>query len=305
MFASSLNTSPCWLERDRRAGAEREGVDVGLRAREAAERVVGARLREVVEPGDEVGRVRPALGDDRRGVAERLGRLRERAALAAEVDRAGAEVDLTLLRVHGDVRERRVRPVQLEQVVARAGGAGQAREVADRRHGLVRERPQLVEVRAELARDGLRRLDERVDVVERGAQVHVRRVGRAHEVGKTPDELGERLLLRPERARGAVQVVDERAELALLLRERGDEPRRVDEEALEHRRVVRQLAEEAARRGEVGLEIGEAAVGVVADARVLAPPAAEEALDRLARLLVEDAEERVDLDDGRRAGRTG
>ena len=181
------------------------------------------------------------------------------------------------------------------------GDAGEPREVADRRHGLVRERPQLVEIRAELARDGLGRLDERIDVVERRAEVYVGRVCRPHEVGQPRDQLSERLLLRSQRARGAVQVVDERAELALLLRERGDEPRGVDEEALEHRRVVRQLAEEAARRGEVRLEVGEAAVRVVTDARVLAPPAAEEALDRLAGLLVEHAEERVDLDDGRRA----
>ena len=188
---------------------------------------------------------------------------------------------------------------ELEQVVRRPGRPGQAREVADGRHRLVRERPQLVEVRAELARDRLRRLDERVDVVERGTEVHVGRVGRAHEVREPPDELGERLLLRAERARRAVQVVHERAELALLLRERRDEPRRVLEEALEHRRVVGQLAEEPAGRRQVRLQVREAAVGVVADTRVLAPPAAEEALDRLARLLVEHAEERVDLDHGR------
>src|SRR3712207_7505203 len=51
---------------------EREQVHVAVHAREAAERVGRARVREAVEPGEQIRRVWPPVRDDRRRGAQRV-----------------------------------------------------------------------------------------------------------------------------------------------------------------------------------------------------------------------------------------
>ena len=171
-----------------------------------------------------------------------------------------------------------------------------AREVAHRRAGARRERPGRREERAELARDRGAGLDQRIEVVERGAQVHERRVRAAHERRQQPDRLGERLLLVAERARGPVGVADQRGELGAALGERRDEARAVDQEALERGRVARQLLEQAARGRQRRVEVREALARLVAGVAELARLSLEEPLERAARLGVERVEDLVELD---------
>src|SRR4051812_22086019 len=70
------------VERDqvRHTGGEVRGAEDLEASRPAADGVVRARRREVVEPAEEVDRVGAAHGDDRSGVLERLRRLLEAAA---------------------------------------------------------------------------------------------------------------------------------------------------------------------------------------------------------------------------------
>jgi hypothetical protein len=234
--------------------------------------------------------------DDRRAVGERLDELGEGAAPLAHVNGPRAEVDLAVALRERDVPQPRIGPVELREVVVGGRRADEGAHVAHRRHGLARERAQLVEVRAQPLRHRLRGVHERVQLVEREAQVHVRRVRLAHELWEAGDRLGEGFLLVPERPRGGVEVPDQGGEVVAPLGQRGHEARRVHEEALEHRRVVTQLLEQARARGELRAQVLEAGVRLVAASGVLARPSLVEAPQRAARGAVEDVEELVEVD---------
>ena len=213
-----------------------ERVEDGLRARPAAERVVAAGVREVVEPAEQVGRVGAAVGDDRRGVAQRLGRSRgtrracgRRPAAPPPASTVRFFVSSAVEASGGKVRTRSYRSL------SRAGRAGRSRSGRGRsgRASRASGRSSSQE-RLELARDRLRRLDQRVDVVEREAQVHERRVGLAHEVragALIASASASRSL--PSARKVRVQVADQRRQVVAALGQRGDELGRVDDEALE------------------------------------------------------------------------
>ena len=137
-------------------------------------------------------------------------------------------------------------------------------EVADGRLGVAGELAGLFEERPERPGGGARGVDERIEVVEGGAQVDEGRVGPAHERRQALDRLGERGLLVAERARGRVEVPDQPGEVVAPVGEGRDELGGVDEEALEDRRVAGQLVEEPARGGEGGVQVLEADLGLVA-----------------------------------------
>ena len=162
-----------------------EGVEHLDRAREVADGVVAARGREVVGPAVEVERVRAAEGDDRRAVpaapVRSPGRRRERLPtpcvpppksmvrrfVSRAADSSGGKVCWRSFRSLFGPGEKTI-----------------CAQVAHGRAGVPRERPQLSQERAQLARHGPRGVHERVDVVERGAEVDERRVRLAHEGGQ-------------------------------------------------------------------------------------------------------------------------
>ena len=78
-------------------------------------------MREVVEPAEEVGRVGPAVGDDRGAAVSASDELGERAAALADVGRPGAEVDRPRPLDQGDVRQPGIGAVQLASGRSRAG----------------------------------------------------------------------------------------------------------------------------------------------------------------------------------------
>ena len=133
-----------------------------------------------------------------------------------------------------------------------------------RRARVAGERAQLGEERAQLLRHGLGLLDERVEVVERGAQVDERRVRAALEAGQAADRLRERLLLVADRGRGDGELVDEAGEVVAAVGDVRDELRGGDDEALEQRRVAVELAEQPARGGQRRVEVGDALVELLA-----------------------------------------
>ena len=186
---------------------------------------------EVVEPAEQVGRVGPPELDDRPRVAAGLGDLLEAARPALAV---------ALVGVDRDACERLDRARQVDQVVVVAAAAEDRAQVGDGRRAS-RERAQLGQERLELARDGLARLDQRVHVVEREAQVDERRVGLAHEVRQPRNRVGQRMLLGAERVRRGTQVADQRRQVVAALGERADERRRIDQEPLECVGVAGQL----------------------------------------------------------------
>ena len=260
-------------------------------ARRRAQRVIGPRVAEVVEPAEEVGRVGAEVGELGGGALERLlGDLEGAVALAA----------VGLERARGDVAQRHLQLGQLDQVVGGAGSADDLRQVVDGRARVARERAQLGQERAQLLGDRLRVIDERVEVVERGAQVDERRVGAALEVGQAADRLGERLLLVADRGRRGGELVDEAGQVLVAVGDVGDELRRGDDEALEQRGVAVELAEQPTGGGERRVEVGDALVELLALALDLVGRAVDHALQRLARLRVEGVEDLVEVDGGGR-----
>src|SRR5207302_10912701 len=152
------------------------------------------------------------------------------------------------------LREERERLLEVEEVVVRARLQHNVGEVADRRHRVVGEWPELGEERTQADGDRLGRVHERIEVVEGGAQVDERRVRLPHEVRQERDRLLQRDALVAERAEGRVRVAYERRERVTTLGQGGDERRAVDEEARQERGVAIELAEQAAGGREGGVE---------------------------------------------------
>ncbi len=147
---------------------------------------------------------------------------------------------------------------------------------------------------------GLESRDQRVEVVQRRAQVDEGRVRAAHEARQPADRLAQRRLLVPEGVRGRLQVVDQGREVRLALGEVGDELRGGDDEVLEQAVVAVELAEEAARRRQRRVEVQQALAVRVAVAAVLARRAADDVAQRRTRRRIERVEELVEID--RRGG---
>src|SRR3954464_12209077 len=95
----------------------------------------------------------------------------------APSERAGALLAVALASVDDHARQRVEGLREVDQVVARPGTAERRAQVRDRGPRVARERAQLGQEWPQLARDRLALLDQRVDVVERAAQIHERRVG--------------------------------------------------------------------------------------------------------------------------------
>ena len=119
--------------------------------------------------------------------------------------------------------------------------------------------------------------------------------------GQPLDRVGERDLLVADRGRRGREVVDEAGEVVAAVGDVGDELRGRDDEALEQRRVAVELAEQAAGRRQRRVEVHDALAELLAGALVLAPGAAEDAGQRLARVGVEGVEELVEVDRGGRS----
>ena len=157
------------------------GEDVRVRRLDA--RVVAARvvvrgdLAELREPAEQVGHVGPRDRDEVLRGVERGDRRREGRVAAL----------LELRQVLEDVVE-----------VVRAARAQQRQaQVLEHRHRLAGDRPHVGEERREVPRADERRRDERVEVVERGAQVDEGRVGLAEERRQRDQGAVEGLVLRP------------------------------------------------------------------------------------------------------------
>ena len=102
------------------------------------------------------------------------------------------------------------------------------------------------EERPEAVGDRDRSGDERIDVVERGAQVHEGCVGLAQEVGKLVDRVGQLLALAPDRAQGIRSVDDELAQIVAALGQKRRKGGGVDDQGLEAFRVAVELSEDPA-----------------------------------------------------------
>ncbi len=291
---------PALSTRERRLGgdrqrveqrSEREAVDLQPGAREVAQRVVGAARREVVEPTDEVGRVRPQERDLLRHALERLDRRRER---------AGAVLAVAIGDLVGDPVERGLAAQELDEVVVGARAPDRLRHVADRRARVAGERAQLAEQRDELVvHDGLGVVDERVEVVQRGAQVDERRVGLAHDVRQQADRLPERLAVGGQRGGRRREVAGQVGEHVVARRDVGHEARRLHDEALEVGGVAVELGEQLRRRGQRRVEVAQGGVGLVLVAGLEVAQEGDGLLDALARLRVERVEDLVEVDGGR------
>ena len=134
-------------------------------------------------------------------------------------------------------------------------------EVGDRRHGVARRSRAGSSVNGpQLLGDRLRGVDQRVDVVERGAQVEGGRVELAHEVGQLGRPRWRALWFwRPIAPSVLSSVVDQaRRCRASARRARRGQRGAVDDQALERGLVAGELAEHAPRGREEGVQVVEA-----------------------------------------------
>ena len=147
--------------------------------------------------------------------------------------RPGGSAPLTVLGVQRDPRERREAVDQLDQVVVRAGAADRARQVADGR--LARRAANTrasFEERPEPRRHRLGGVDQRVDVVERGAQVHERGVRAPQERRQPLDRLAPgRACWLPSAPKVVLRFATTPVRSSAALGEGVHERRRVDQEA--------------------------------------------------------------------------
>ena len=177
----------------------------------------------------------------------------------------------------------------------------------DRRPRGRHQRPQLAQERRQVLGRGLGLGDQHVEVVERGAQVHERRV-RAPQGGRQQAERArQRRVLGPDGGRRLVGVADEVGEVVAALGDRGDGAARVDQEARERRLVLGHLLDELARAREDGVEVLGRLAGLVALALVLGGEALDDVGEVAAGALVERVEDLVEVDDvgGRLGGQRG
>ena len=266
---------------------------VRRRTRGDAGGVVDADVAEGLEEAGEVRPVGAPEGPDRLQPAQRLVQLGQRSAARAPVALGRAD-RLVAQRGRGDRR--------LGQVVGRARRAHGGGERLDGRARLGGERPQLGQERVEARGDGLGRLDERVDVVERGAQVDVGGVRPPHERGQLPDRVRELALVARDGAGGGGEAVDERLELVAPRRPGPSPAARSPRGTARSARESRLSSSNRPRRGdERRVEVAPAGVGGFARVAPLLARAADDPAQALARALVEDREELVDVDDALRA----
>src|SRR3954452_15387636 len=268
-------------------GVVREGerVEDRLDAGEMAVGVVvGGTLPEVVEPARQLRDVGADELEHGLALLQRLRRVRE----------GGGR----------DALERGQLARRVEQVVVGAGPRDEPAQVLDRRARAGHERAQLAQERREPLGGGLGLVDERVEVVERGAQVHERGVGAPQRGGQQLERARQRAVLRADRGGGRVRVAHEVGQGVPPLGHRRHRTRGVDDEVGQRPLVLRELVDEPARRREEGVEVLGRLGGLLALALVLRGEALDDALQVPARLRVESVEELVDIDHvGGRAGR--
>ena len=262
-------------------------MDAG--AREAAERVVGARGGEVVHPAHEVRRVLAAEGDRGRGRLECLDRLGEGTPARGAVDPAGVE---------GSASERREAVGELDQVVARPGPADGHAQVTDGGLRVTRQPARLGQERPEAGGHRLGGVHQRVHVVERGPEVHEGGVGAAHERRQAVDRLGQRALLVAQRTEGGVEVAHRAGQVRAALGKGPHELGRVLEEPSEQHLVAAQLAEQPAAGGQRRVEVLGAVVELLTAALDHLARPFEEVLYGHPRHGVEEVEQLVELDRG-------
>ena len=197
-----------------------------------------------------------------------------------------------------DVAQRHLEVGEVDQVVAAAGLLEQLAEVLERRPCVTGERAQLGQEGPQLLGDGLGVVHQRLEVVERRAQVQEGGVGAAHEGRQPLDGLGQRLLLGPDRVGRGGEVVDQAGDVLAAVGEVGDELGGGDDEALEQLGVGVQLAEQAGGGRQRGVEVEQAGVHLLAAVGVLGVEALDQALEVLAGGLVEGVEDLVEVDRG-------
>ena len=178
------------------------------------------------------------------------------------------------------------------------GAADQRAQVLDRRLRVAQQRAQLREERSQARRDRLGRVDELVEVVQRGAQVDERRVGLAQRPRQRGQRLVQRRALGRDRRRGRIGVAHQAGEVVATRRQRGRRARRVDDEVLQRLLVAVELVDQLRGRAERRVEVLQGLVGLGALALVLLRGALDDLLQRLARLGVERVEELVEVDRG-------
>ena len=248
-------------------------------------------MTEVVEPARQLGRVGAEEGELFERVAEGRARLRQCSLTLLAVAPDGADRDL---------RQLRLQPGQVDEVVVAAGCLGDPVEVADGRDEIGRRGSEVAEERPEPVGDRLRGIDERVEVVERRPQVDRGRVEVPHEVGELRDRCLQRRPLAGDRVHHRVEVPDEGREVVAAGGDRSRQLRAVDDQLLERRRVAGQLGEGPARGRQERVQVLEALVGLLADAAVGGREALDDVLEVGDRVRVERVEELVQVDLGDR-----
>ena len=183
--------------------------------------VVGSALPEVAEPADELGGIRPQEVQDRQAAPERRRRVGER-------------------RTRDTLEVRRLAQ-QLDEVVLLARAADEQPQVVDRRARVAHQRAQRAEERDEPRGDRLGRVDQRIEVVERRAQVDEGGVRAAQRRSEQLEVAVEGRLLVADGLRRGVGVGDEVGEVVAARGQRRRRLRAVAQQRLERALVAREL----------------------------------------------------------------
>ena len=240
-------------------GAEREGVEGRADPADAAVGVGDPGVAEVVEPAGQLGRV----GAEERELVERVAR----APSPTRGRRPGAAAPLALHRPDRRSCARlRLQAGQVDEVVVRARVLDDHVEVADRRHEVGRGGAEVAEERAEPIATGFEASTSgsRSSSVARRLTAVVLKL--RMKSGSFASAVCQRRLLAGDRVHHPVEVPDQRGEVVAARGERAGELRAVDDQLLERRRVAGQLGEGPPRGREERVQVLEALVGLLADA---------------------------------------